>query len=264
MRYSLLVTGSGGQGVLSAGSSIAASAAQMAYATYVPWYGSAQRGGVAKCSVVISDKPILSPIPGKHMAMIAMNEDACQKGLSELVDGALVIRNSNRGSGKIKSANIMLMDVPADDLAKEAGSSRMVNMVLTGALLGFVKMLPLEVVQNAMLSKIALKDPQAAEVGKAALKSGFEWGADQGHIKQISSSQAASDSRYSIEKTTVGEILDTPELKAIVEKIFPQVLNHPLLEAGRVFKFVDAIPYMKDMIGDEDLEKFSEELESIK
>ena len=33
--------------------------------------------------------------------------------------------------------------------------------------------------------------------------------------------------------TTVGEILDTPELKAIFEEICPEVLEHPLLEAGR-------------------------------
>ena len=263
MRYSLLITGSGGQGVLSAGIAIAKSASKLAQATYVPWYGAAQRGGVAKCSVVVSDKEILSPLPGKHMAMIAMNEDACQKGLAELVDGALVIRNSNRGSGKIKSANVMLMDVPADDFAKEAGSIRMVNLVLTGAMLGFVKILPLKLVEKSLLEKIAAKDPEAAKVGKTALKLGFKWGADSSHIKQIESNVAASNSKYSIEKTTVGEILDTPKLKALVEEIFPQVLNHPLLEAGRVFKFVDAIPYMKDMIKDEDLERFSEALESV-
>ena len=94
------------------------------------------------------------------------------------------------------------------------------------------------------------------------LEAGFEWGADMTHVKKLEA-KATVDSKYSIEKTTVGEILDTPKLRAIVEKIFPQVLNHPLLETGRTFKFIDAIPYMKDMIKPEDLENFSDALEEI-
>ena len=39
MKYSLLISGTGGQGVLSAGASLAATAAFLGYATFVPWYG---------------------------------------------------------------------------------------------------------------------------------------------------------------------------------------------------------------------------------
>ena len=82
------------------------------------------------------------------------------------------------------------------------------------------------------------------------------------HVKKLEA-KAAVNSKYSIEKTTVGEILDTPKLRAIVEQMFPQVLNHPLLETGRTFKFIDAVPYMKDMLKPEDLENFSDALEEI-
>ena len=113
MKYAVLITGSGGQGVLSAGMSLAASAANLAHASYVPWYGAAQRGGVARCSVVLSDEPILSPLPGLYNAIIAMTESACQKSLGELKHGGLIIRNSNRCSDRI-SADAILVDVPAD------------------------------------------------------------------------------------------------------------------------------------------------------
>ena len=261
MRYAILITGSGGQGVLSAGASLAASAASLAHATYVPWYGAAQRGGVARCSVVLSDAPILSPLPGLYNAIIAMNESACQKSLSELKHGGVIIRNSNRCTGRI-SADAILVDVPADDLASEAGNPRLANMVLAGALMGFVGIIELEDVEDIMLAKLAAKDPALAEMNKKALQLGFAWGADSDHVTELEEKEIPN-SKYSLEKTTVGELLDTPELRAIVERIAPQILEHPLIEAGRMFKISDALPYMKDMITKEQLEQFRNELEKI-
>ena len=261
MRYAVLITGSGGQGVLSAGVSLAASAANLAHASYVPWYGAAQRGGVARCSVVLSDEPILSPLPGLYNAIIAMNESACQKSLSELKHGGLIIRNSNKCSELI-SADAMLVDVPADDLAEEAGSPRLVNMVLTGALLGVMGVIELEDVEDVLLAKLAAKDPALAEMNRKALEAGFAWGEDPEHVTELEEREV-SNSKYSLEKTTVGELLDTPELRAIVERIAPQILEHPLIEAGRMFKIADALPYMKDMITKEQLDQFRNELEKI-
>ena len=262
MKYSLLISGTGGQGVLSAGASLAATAAFLGYATFVPWYGAAQRGGVAKCTVVLSDKPIVSPLPGKCMGMIAMTDEACQKGLVELIPNGLVIRNSSRAKSRIKSGGVHLIDIPADDIAKELGDIRMANMILIGALLGYTKMLPKEVVLAGVTMKLAKKGDAVVKANQNAIERGFDWGADPANVKKLEA-KAATNSKYSIEKTTVGEILDTPKLRAIVEKMFPQVLNHPLLEAGRTFKFIDAVPYMKDMLKPEDLDNFSDALEEV-
>lgn len=261
MRYAILITGSGGQGVLSSGVSLASSASGLAHSTYVPWYGAAQRGGVAKCSVVLSDEPIMSPLPGLYNAMIAMNESACRKGLSELKHGGLIVRNSNRCTEKL-SADAILVDVPADDMAKEAGDGRMANMVLTGALLGVMGIIPLEDIEDLMLAKLSAKDPALGEMNKKALEAGFAWGEDPDHIVELEVKEQ-SDSKYSFEKTTVGQLLDTPELRAIAERIAPQILDHPLISAGRMFKIADALPYIKDMITKEQLEQFKSELESL-
>lgn len=262
MKYSLLLSGTGGQGVMSAGASLAASAAEVGYATFVPWYGAAQRGGVAKCTVVLSDKPVISPLPGKCMGMIAMSDEACQKGLSELIPDGLVIRNSDRCKSKIRSGGVYLLDIPSDSMAKELGDIRMSNMILIGALLGFTKMLPKEVVAAGLRKKLAGKPEIVLQLNSRALDLGFDFGADMTHIRKLEA-RAAVNSKYSVDTTTVGEILDTPELRALVEKMFPQVLNHPLLETGRTFKFIDAVPYMKDMLKDEDLDNFRDALEEI-
>ena len=51
--------------------------------------------------------------------------------------------------------------------------------------------------------------------------------------------------KYSFETTTVGEMLDTPEIMEIIQKNIPDVLEHPLLEVGRSFIFNDALPYIE-------------------
>lgn len=68
--------------------------------------------------------------------------------------------------------------------------------------------------------------------------------------------------KYTLE-TTIAELIDTPETRAIIEEIMPQVLEHPLLEVGRTFKFQDAIPYIEDMIEEGDIEKFQARLEEL-
>ena len=65
-KTEIRMTGSGGQGVMSAGIMIAQTAVSAGkYATFLPEYGPEQRGGSAKCTVIISDGDIISPLPKK-------------------------------------------------------------------------------------------------------------------------------------------------------------------------------------------------------
>jgi len=62
--------------------------------------------------------------------------------------------------------------------------------------------------------------------------------------------------KYTPESTTVGELLDDPQAHALFEKYIPAVLEHPLLEVGRTFVLNDALPYVSDMVSEEDMNKF--------
>lgn len=68
--------------------------------------------------------------------------------------------------------------------------------------------------------------------------------------------------KYSFE-TTVGEILDTPELKGIFKEVCPDVLQHPLLEAGRGFKFSEALSYVSELIDDDQVEEIRVKMEAL-
>lgn len=69
--------------------------------------------------------------------------------------------------------------------------------------------------------------------------------------------------KYTFETTTVGEMLDAPDARALIEEMAPQLLEHPLLEVGRSFIFADALPYISDMISEDDLELFRGRLEAL-
>ena len=60
MKNAIIFTGSGGQGVMSMGIMLAQSAVESGrHAAYMPSYGPEQRGGSAKCTVIVSDSEIV-------------------------------------------------------------------------------------------------------------------------------------------------------------------------------------------------------------
>ena len=63
MKKEIIISGFGGQGGLAIGKNLAeAGMAEGLNVTWAPSYGPEMRGGTANCSVVLSDKPVGSPV----------------------------------------------------------------------------------------------------------------------------------------------------------------------------------------------------------
>lgn len=63
MTHEIVISGFGGQGVLSMGKILAYSGIMEGMeVSWFPSYGPEQRGGTANVTVILSDKPISSPI----------------------------------------------------------------------------------------------------------------------------------------------------------------------------------------------------------
>ncbi|MDI6726719.1 MAG: 2-oxoacid:acceptor oxidoreductase family protein, partial [Smithellaceae bacterium] len=74
MLVKTVFAGSGGQGVLMMGYSLAHSAMSAGYeVTYMPTYGAEVRGGTAHCTVAIGDEEIASPIASQPEYLVVMN-----------------------------------------------------------------------------------------------------------------------------------------------------------------------------------------------
>ena len=177
MKQSFVFSGSGGQGIMSAGITLAQTAISMGkHATYLPEYGPEQRGGSAKCTVVISDEPIISPLPKCCDNLIVMNEQAYAKFFEDLKPGGILLANASR----VKEANdrddITAILAPVDDIALSLGNPKAANIVLLGVLIGATGVVSREAFAKSLEEKFKAKKPEVLAMNLQALDQGIALG----------------------------------------------------------------------------------------
>jgi 2-oxoglutarate ferredoxin oxidoreductase subunit gamma len=88
------------------------------------------RGGVARCTVIISDEEIGSPIVRNPDVAVVFNNPSMEKFQQELRSGGLLIVNSSMVNFPVERDEITVVQVPGNKIALEMGDVRMTNMVL--------------------------------------------------------------------------------------------------------------------------------------
>ncbi len=177
MKQSFVFSGSGGQGIMSAGMMLAHAAIDMEkHATFLPEYGPEQRGGSAKCTVIISDDEIVSPLPKKSDNFVAMNEQAYNKFKDDVKAGGIVVLNSSRVTSEVDRDDIKVISVPVDDIALEVGNIKVANIVIIGALIGATGVVSKEVFVASLEEKFKAKKPEILEMNMKALEKGIAFG----------------------------------------------------------------------------------------
>lgn len=176
MKQSFVFSGSGGQGIMSAGITLAHTAIDMGkHSTFLPEYGPEQRGGSAKCTVIISDGEIISPLPKKCDTLIAMNEQAYSKFIDDVKADGTVVVNSSRVKD-IERQDVRTISVPVDDVALELGNVKVANTVLIGVLIGATGIVSKDAVIASLEEKFKEKSPKIMELNVAALEKGIALG----------------------------------------------------------------------------------------
>ena len=177
MKKSLIFSGSGGQGVVSAGMMTAKAAVEGGkFATFLPEYGPEQRGGSAKCTVVIDDTAVVSPLAKKCDVLVCMNEQSFSKFNDRLKEGGVLLLNSNRVTSKVERSDAEVIALPVDDIALQIGSPKTANIVIIGALIGATNIITEDEFLDSLRKKFASKAPAIMEMNTAALKKGIEFG----------------------------------------------------------------------------------------
>ncbi len=134
MKKEIIISGFGGQGVMSIGKNLAeAGMAEGFYVTWAPSYGPEMRGGTANCSVVLSGRPVGSPVFTHPTELIAMNAPSIDKFGSLVRSGGLVFINSSMVKEAFVRPDVRTVYVPCEGIAYELGSSKVANMVMLGA-----------------------------------------------------------------------------------------------------------------------------------
>ena len=135
MYYDVFISGFGGQGILLAGQLVAQAGMEKDLnVTFFPSYGVEMRGGTARCTVVISDEEIGSPIVDRPACVIAMNQPSLVRYRDSVAEDGLLIVNSSLARVEDASRdNIRVHSVPMSELAIELGNARLANMVALGS-----------------------------------------------------------------------------------------------------------------------------------
>jgi len=95
-------------------------------------------------------------------------------------------------------------------------------------------------------------------IGLALLVASPAWAQES-----VAPAQTEQAAKYSIKTSKLGELLNNPQTKAIFEKYFPEVVNHPQINEGLDLTLPDVVQYLPDVVTPEKLAAMDTELKAI-
>lgn len=187
MKSDIILSGVGGQGILSIAATIGlAAVANNLYLKQAEVHGMSQRGGDVQSHLRLSDKPVASDlIPfGKADIILSVEPMESLRYLPWLSSKGWLVTNSNPFNNitdypdineilneirKIKNHTI----IDADTIAKDSGSARSGNIVILGAASPFID-IPYKSLEDAIRKLFGKKGEDIVNANLRALKAGRE------------------------------------------------------------------------------------------
>ncbi|MBR3106370.1 MAG: 2-oxoacid:acceptor oxidoreductase family protein [Clostridia bacterium] len=131
--YKMFFAGSGGQGVLLMGQIITyAAMLEGKEATFLPSYGPEMRGGTANCTVVVSDKPVSSPLIYEADIAVVMNRPSMDKFEPMVKAGGYMFYNESIIDRKPERTDIKAVAVDLAARCAKLGNDKVANMAMLG------------------------------------------------------------------------------------------------------------------------------------
>lgn len=175
METSIVISGFGGQGVLFTGQLLAyAGMDNDKHVTWIPSYGPEMRGGTANCTVIVSDDPVGAPLVAEPDVAVVLNLPSFEKYEGLVKPGGLLVINSSIVDAKAERKDIDVVAVPANQIAEELGSVKMMNMAALGALLAKRPFLTLPQLKQALDDHLPARKANLLEANKLVLQKGYD------------------------------------------------------------------------------------------
>ncbi|MCK9274731.1 MAG: 2-oxoacid:acceptor oxidoreductase family protein [Syntrophales bacterium] len=165
--------GFGGQGVLMMGYLFAVAAMKDGKeVTYLPSYGAEMRGGTANCTVVVSDEEIFSPVASSPDYTVIMNKPSLIKYENLIKAGGTIFFNSSLIDYHLIRDDVVLEKIPANEIARQLGSERTVNMIMLGAFVAKTGLTSLESIMNSLQETVKGKKTAVMKLNRKGLDMG--------------------------------------------------------------------------------------------
>jgi 2-oxoglutarate ferredoxin oxidoreductase subunit gamma len=172
MQSEIMFAGFGGQGILLIGKVLAHAAMEEGYeVAWVPSYGPEMRGGTAYCTVVISDRPIGSPIIKNPLHLVAMNGPSLEKFAPTVKKDGIIFINSSLIAFGSNRDDVDELRVPVVDIAKDLGSVKAANIVALSAFVARSGIVPMETLKNCIKEEFS-KKPKLIPLNMEAVAAG--------------------------------------------------------------------------------------------
>lgn len=187
MKTDIILSGVGGQGILSIAAVIGQAALEEGlYMKQAEVHGMSQRGGDVQSNLRLSDKPIASDlIPlGQADLIISLEPMESLRYLPYLKKDGWLVTNSQPfinipNYPEIEKVNEALDAIPnkvvldVEAIAKDAGSARASNIVMLGAAAPFIG-IEFDKIAEGVKSIFARKGEEVVNINLNALKAGYE------------------------------------------------------------------------------------------
>ena len=173
MKTEIIISGFGGQGVLSMGKILAYSGLMEGKeVTWMPAYGPEQRGGTANVTVIVSDDRISSPILSRYDIAIVLNQPSLEKFEPKVKPGGILIYDSYGIINPPTRTDIKVYSINAMDKAAEMKNAKIFNMIVLGGLLHICPVVTNEGLEKALRKTLPERHHAMIPLNMDALRAG--------------------------------------------------------------------------------------------
>lgn len=175
MEKEIIISGFGGQGVLSMGKILAYSGLMEGKeVTWMPAYGPEQRGGTANVTVIISDEKISSPILSTYDIAIVLNQPSLNKFEPRVKAGGMLIYDDYGIITPPTRKDITVYRISAMDKAAEMKNGKTFNMIVLGGLLKVCPVVSTESIDKALHKTLPPRHHDLIPLNMEALRAGAD------------------------------------------------------------------------------------------
>ncbi len=175
-HHDVIFAGFGGQGVLLMGKLLAHGGMYAGReVSWFPSYGPEMRGGTCNCTVIISDRPVGSPVVQHPSAIVVLNLPSLDKFEPMVRSSGLICLNSSLIHRQVRRGDVRVLNVPANEIAIELKNPRGANMVALGAYLGATEAVPEAILEEVIRETFSAK-PAVVDVNLEAFRRGLALG----------------------------------------------------------------------------------------
>ncbi|MBA3914105.1 MAG: 2-oxoacid:acceptor oxidoreductase family protein [Acidobacteriales bacterium] len=184
-NFTVKVAGFGGQGVLLMGQLLTEMGMREGLeVSWLPSYGPEMRSGSAHCHVSLSKERIGSPLISHPDVLVAMNELSLRKFGPQVAPGGSILYNQHVLPRDFSvDPRVHVVCIPASEIADKIGSTKVMNIIMLGALLEETECLSSSTALDVIESKV--RKVELLEANRTALAAGRHFVDEHAHEEAL-------------------------------------------------------------------------------